>query len=725
LRKVVPKTSFLGGEAGYLLEGRSDLAQYQLGTSPGKNFIYLKGGGATRRPGSRFVRATTNDKPAVLLDFITSYDSGSKIFVIEVTKSNDATPVLVFTAIRISDNTTYTASAGTSSVQLALADIANFDLDSIQYVQSADAMFITGNGIPPLVLFTDGASTPSFVYYEYMDNNLAFSTRPLQHARPYRDPNVSAVTMQAGATSGNTTLTASVAFFNAGHVGAYFRITESATNGYVRVTGFTSSTVVDVTVVVNLGGTSAVTDWQESAWSKYRGWPRTVTLYNSRLVFGGNTSQPDTFWASQQFDYYQMWSSTANIDDPQVFALNSTRLNQIRWMVGGKKLTIGTSSSEWVGVFREDGTNLFVEFDEETSHGSSPIQANRSAYTVPFVQRSGQTIREMVFDFDSDNYIATDMNLFASHIGTAYGDHEDEDDVAIKKLAFQESPFNILWVLDNYGRLYGLTRDKQQQIASWHSHELGGIFTDSAIDYPARVMSMCVVPDTNGKRDRLWMVVKRTINSVTKYHIEYIDDIKKHSTLSVGSATDIRSFLDCASISTAAATSTWAGFTRFASTNAYVIAESTGGLIVYSGLLAVNGSGEFTLPNSITATKVCVGLHADAELRLLPMEGGDAPEISLLATKNPDTAAIRLYQTWGLRIGPNRILRITGIEEASDFEPIPFDSASTPQFSTFTGVKEVQVPTGEDHDGSFALAMQEPWPCTILAISSRVVAHEV
>lgn len=720
LRKVVSKTSFLGGEAGYLMEGRSDLAQHQLGCSKLENFIALKGGAVTRRPGTRFVKATENNKLSRVIKYITSYNSGADIFAVEISLY-DSTHIL-FKPIRISDNTEFAVSVnGYNATNLGGGDFAievasTIDLDEIQYAQIGETMIITHQSFTPMIFYKTDA-TPSFGIEPYVGVH-GFSNVPQYYSLPYRNSNITSTTLTASATTGTVTITASASFFDSGHVGAHFRHTEAATTGWFRVTAYSSATSVTAVVTATLGGTSGTTDWQEGAWSTYRGFPRTVTFYNQRTVFGGNTSEPDTFWASQSSDYFQMHDvpGSASPADPQSFTLASQSINEIRWMVGGKKLTIGTSRSEWVGVFREDGTNLFLEFNEETTHGSARVMPEKSAYTVPFVQRSKQLLREMVFDFDSDSYVATDLNIFANHIGTAYGDFEDSD-VTITQMAFQESPFNVLWVIDSVGRLYGLTRDRQQQVAAWHSHVVGG--------EDAAVVSICSIPDPSGEKDRLWMVVKRTINSSTVYHLEYMDDVKPQSVVTGGASGDIKAHLDCASLATGSASSTWTGYTRFASDNAYVIAQSTGELVVHSGVLAVNGSGEITLPNSITATKVTVGLHADAEIRPLPFEGGSSPELTMHSNKRADSVAIRMHQTWGLRIGENRINRITGIEENTTFEPIPFDTASTPQLSTFTGVKIIPVPGDSEIDASFTLAMQEPWPCTILSLSPRVVMNEV
>jgi hypothetical protein len=51
----------------------------------------------------------------------------------------------------------------------------------------------------------------------------------------------------------------------------------------VRITAFTSSTIVSAEVLSDLGGTSATDDWAEGEWSDRRGWPSAVALYEGRL----------------------------------------------------------------------------------------------------------------------------------------------------------------------------------------------------------------------------------------------------------------------------------------------------------------------------------------------------------------------------------------------------------------------------------------------------------
>ncbi len=733
-RTVVTKTSFLGGEAGPLLEGRSDLAQFQLGARKEQNFITLKGGAATRRPGTRFVTATLNNKPARLIPFVFSYNGGADIYCVEISLA--AATTLEFRVIRVSDNSVIIPSTHT------LTTDSTINLDEIQFTQSADFLFLVHKSFQPQILQRT-ALTPTFNLVQYM--TLSDLSRQIWQALPYLDVNISGIAIQIDtATVGSgRTITASAPLFTgtSADVDRWFAV-KNTTWGFCKITAAIDTQHATVQVYQAFGAaTTDSTTWNEGAWSPFRGFPQTICFYNQRLVFGGTNSKPDTFWMSKVGNYLKMGDVEAAfaISNPLNFTLASQKLNQIRWMVGGKKHTIGTSTSEWVGTVTNDGTNLFVQYDEETTHGSVSVQPQRSAYTIPFVQRSGQTIREMVFDFYSDSYQATDLTLFSSQVGSPAVNYDSNGlDMFIKAVAYQESPLTIMWALDTGGRLWGLTRDKQQNIASWHSHVIGGLGDagSAGVSRGALVKSICVIPSGNGRMDRLWMVVNRIINGSEKYHVEFIDDIKNNDTLYTGffltnngDVVDIRPHLDCASYAETGLTNTtahnvtaWSGLTRFASDNCYVVAFGVGG-VIFNGVLPVDGSGNITLP--VKAQSIVAGLHANAEMRLLPMEGGDNPKINLRAVTKIDLATVKLYQTYGLRVGRDRVMTKNGYVDNTTFEAIPFDVSQIPNITTFTGYKEFQVPGNAEIDAAYTLAMTEPWPCTIVAVSSRLVTNEV
>jgi hypothetical protein len=252
MRKIVNKTSFLGGEAGPLLEGRSDLPQFQLGISPGKNMIALKSGPLTRRPGTRYVKNTVSDSPARILDWVISYDDGDDIYVVELSQSAPTT--IDVRVIRVGDLSVYTPTNSPITVG------STFNLNEVQYAQIGSSLFLVHKSFEPKVL-TRTATSPTFS----IDNYIALasvSSRPVWFSLPYKDPNVSALTLTINTATVGTgrTVTSSSPFFSANHVGAYFRSKVTATNGWFKVTGFTNSTTVTVEVLSALDGTTATSN---------------------------------------------------------------------------------------------------------------------------------------------------------------------------------------------------------------------------------------------------------------------------------------------------------------------------------------------------------------------------------------------------------------------------------------------------------------------------------
>jgi len=74
------------------------------------------------------------------------------------------------------------------------------------------------------------------------------------------------ITFTPTSTSGTVTVTASAAFFQAGHVGALLRLKMSGTWGYVKITVVSSDTVATATVVSELGSATGTTAYQEGPW---------------------------------------------------------------------------------------------------------------------------------------------------------------------------------------------------------------------------------------------------------------------------------------------------------------------------------------------------------------------------------------------------------------------------------------------------------------------------
>jgi hypothetical protein len=61
------------------------------------------------------------------------------------------------------------------------------------------------------------------------------------------------------------------------------------------------------------------------------------------------------------------------------------------------------------------------------------------------------------------------------------------------------------------GQLIGLTYQREQQVVAWHRHIFGGAFSTGT----AVCETIATIP-TNDKEYQTWVIVKRTIDGVTK-----------------------------------------------------------------------------------------------------------------------------------------------------------------------------------------------------------------
>ena len=84
-------------------------------------------------------------------------------------------------------------------------------------------------------------------------------------------------------------------------------------------------------------------------------------------------------------------------------------------------------------------------------------------------------------------------------------------------MAYQEEPNSIVWCVRTDGQLLGFTYQREQQVTAWHRHIFGGSFGSGN----AVCESVEVLP-TDDSEYQVWVIIKRTINGVTKRYVEYL-----------------------------------------------------------------------------------------------------------------------------------------------------------------------------------------------------------
>jgi len=270
-------------------------------------------------------------------------------------------------------------------------------------------------------------------------------------------------------------------------------------DGVVKITSYTNPTVVNGDVQYTLGDTTATKYWAEGAWSDKRGYPKTITFFQDRLMFGGNNHKPQTIWGSKTGDYYNM-KAGAEDDDALDFTISSNQINVIRWLIGKKRLLIGTSGAEWTmsGSNDEPLTPSNVKAEQQSTLGSAYLQANLVSDTVLFFQRNAKKMRELTYNWELNSYVAPDMTILAKEVT---GD-------GIIDTSFQQIPDSILWCIRDDGETATFSYERKELITSWARQITDGSFESVAIIH-------------GDPEDEVWVSVERTIDGNDVRYIEY------------------------------------------------------------------------------------------------------------------------------------------------------------------------------------------------------------
>ncbi len=259
--------------------------------------------------------------------------------------------------------------------------------------------------------------------------------------------------------------------------------------GLVKVTGFTSTTVCTVTVLIACQEVTATPIWSEGAWSIRRGYPRAVCFHQNRLWYGGTTYEPAKLWASALGDYENFRITTLD-DGAMAFQIAASQSQQILWMAVTHTLVIGTTFGVWVGETADSQiafTNTSPpQFRQKSAVPSADYQPAMLQEALIYVVAGGRQLRKITYD-TGVVFTSTLLTVLADHI-TGLG---------VGNLSAQSNPDSIVWMETSSGVLVGMSLDMEQNVFAWHRHPMSG----------ALVESSAVVRGSSG--DEVWLSVFR------------------------------------------------------------------------------------------------------------------------------------------------------------------------------------------------------------------------
>ena len=674
-RVAVQLTNFTGGELSPRLDGRNDLAKYSTGCKTLENMIVYPHGSAARRSGTQFVSEVK--------------DSSKKTRLISFEFSTVQTYILEFgdQYIRFyKDNGQILSGGSPYEISSPYLEAELFD---IKFAQSADVMYLTHPNHAPRKLARTGHT--SWTLIDNVINN-----------GPFMDHNITTTTLTSSHKSvGQTaTVTASAVTginddqgFLSTDVGRFIHID----SGHIKVTSYTSSTVVVGTVIKDLGTTIATTDFALGSFSDTTGYPSCVTFFEQRLVFAASLSQPQTIFFSKSGDYENFddnYHGTVADDDAIVYTIASNQVNAIRFLTATRTLIIGTAGGEFAvtGGSTSSGvaiTPTNIAINKQSNHGAANVDGIAVGNATIFLQRAKRKLRELAYNFDVDGYIAPDLTILAEHI-TKTG---------ITQMAYQEEPNSVVWCVRTDGQLLGFTYQREQQVTAWHRHIFGGAFGSGN----AVCESVEVLP-TDDSEYQIWVIVKRTINGVTKRYVEYLHNLDFNETDDT-----TFNFLDSQLSYDGSAVTTISGLAHLEGQTVSILADGA------THPDKTVSSGSITLERS--ASKVKVGLSYTSLLQTMRIDAGGENGTSQSKTKRIYEITARLYESIGVEIGP----------DLNNMERIPFRSSANKMDSginVFTGDKEIEFRGNYETDGFIFVRQTQPLPLTILSLYPKLQTND-
>ena len=654
-RQVQIQTNFSVGELDPLLKSRIDLQQYYNALQTANNVFIQPQGGIKRRDGLKYLAE---------LPSAANPQDGIRCIPFEYSTSDSYMLVMVNQRIYIFKNKALITNInGSGNDYFGVTALTSAVIPNINYAQFGDTIIFTHNDLQPVRIVrgaNDATWTASYISF----SNIPVAAFTLSVSNP-------SASITPSATSGNITLTASSGVFTSGYVNQYININSNF--GRLRVIEFISSTSIKCRVVVNLFDLAAVAsgDWElesgyEAAWSSTKGWPTSCTFHESRLFFGGSKSLPTNIWGSRVADYFNFEVGEGLDDEALDAEVVTDSLNAIVNIFSGRDLQVFTTGGEfYVPQSINDPItpgNFMVKIATRNGIKEGVPVAGLDSGTI-FIQRSGKSLNEMIFTDAEQAYTTSTISLMSSHL------LNNPSDIAMRRATSTEESDRLFIVNSGDGSLSVYSILRSQNVVAPSKFTTDGTFQAIGVD----------VDDT-------YTVVKRTINSATKYFVEIFD-----SSLHTDAAVYV---------SATTATGTAA---HLPSTTVDILNDGN-----VEAQQTTNGSGEVTMTRASTSNYE-LGIPFTINIKTMPVE----PRLPSGTVKGFKKRIVQV----NAEVHQSKAMTVNG--QLVPFRQFGEDILDTP-VQSYTGSKQIGPLLGFDYEGSITISQSVPLPLTILSLDYLV-----
>lgn len=554
-------------------------------------------------------------------------------------------------------------------------------------------------------------------------------------------------------------------------------------SGYGSVTINTvAGTTATATVVPNtilpaqvVSAPNATPRWAAAEWRSSLGYPSLVTFFRERLTLFRKAR--GWFSVSADFLNFSNRDGADTLPDSAIsIDITTSELNDCTFLVPGKKLLVGTVGAEFA-IGELTTSEVFgpgnVSAALQTSHGSRQVPPAIVNDSTLMVQKTGRTLLDLRYAFDSDGYQTTDLQVLSTDITRGQ----------VVQHAFQEQPDKVLWSCLANGELVGFTFNREQDVIGWHNHPLYAGVTCESVE---------TIPDPDGFQDEVWAIFAMVVDGVQKRYVAYMerdwrsgeqllrdalysdlgatfDGMNQSGTITLDAAfagpdTSGTLTASIANFSAGdvgdlvviqASTNQWCRFEITAYTDTthvtgrqmdalppgfdpgdassdWAFARNViGGLDYlegYSVSLIGDGAshpdevvsgGEIQLQRHVMVAQV--GLHTPAEVETMRIEAGAQNGTAQGKTKRIHRVILRLLETLGGRCGAQNELGVKTLDQ------ILFRSSAAPMNqppALYTGDKEVPFPDGYTTTARIIVQADQPLPMTLVALMPQLATQD-
>lgn len=485
------------------------------------------------------------------------------------------------------------------------------------------------------------------------------------------------------------TIQASAPAFKPEHTGGvfiYIGPTADAPLGLARLTTIIDNANFNITIITSFaagaktapGAPGRDSILEEVAVNALRGFPRSVTFYENRLVFGGTKSLPQTLLMSQIADYRDFSPGSGSDSDAIVATISSNQSSNINHVIADRSFQVFSQRGEFAPPQLEDSalTATSISIRRQSSVGSSrqvdPVVLDDATF---YVQEGGKSVLAFLYD---DNTAA-----YTSIPSSTLSDHLISDVIDMTTLKGQKSSdANFLFLVNGgevkrvdetlpEGTLTAFQTLRSQNIQAWTPQITeGGKFK--------RVQSV---------GDALFFIIERVVNGQTLQYLEHAN---------FDTLTDSNIQITFGSPQTIVG-----GLAHLEGKTVAIIAD---GFVVTPKVVA---NGEVVVESAATVFEI--GLDVKTEIKPMPItvNGDNGPLLPL--PKRIARTFIDILDTQGIEI--NGVL-LRNLLFSEDFieDPLPLR----------TGLFETSNLDGWDRRQVPSITQNGPFKMTILGIGYEV-----